>query len=189
MAIGVYTVSCAKCDREIGPAHAFQGEYLCTSCILGTGTVWSNPKSVEPDPPRPVRPPKKPAIKKKQRAPAKRDNRNARSERQRMSGAGSIYAIQMKPGIVKVGRTSNWAVRKHSYTNGFDDVIKRSALFRIIDDFVVLPDIETALLQSLRHPRAKGYEWLFADFDEIAAHTDAFLRANCIMFEREDVAA
>lgn len=45
------------------------------------------------------------------------------------------------------------------------------------------------IIGELRHPRAKGYEWLFADFDEIAAHTDAFLRANCIMFEREDLAA
>lgn len=186
MAVQIYTAVCAKCEREIGPAHSLQGEIICTPCVLERGTVWSSPKVREPELktrsfPKPQKLPKRRAKPKTSKA--------ARTDRQRQAGYCAIYAIQMKAGIVKVGRTTNWAARKHQYTNGFDDVIKRSSLFRILDDHEILPDIETALLQSLPHSRAKGFEWLFADFDEIATHTDAFLRNNGIMFEREDAAA
>lgn len=174
MAVRILTAVCEKCEREIGPAHAGAGPIVCTSCILFGGPARPAPVSRK--------------IKLSTRQKPKRNPKPeplARTDRQRASGACLIYAIQMRPGVVKVGRTTNWAVRKHSYTNGFDDVIKRSALFRIIDDHEILADIETALLQSLPHSRAKGYEWLFADFDEVAEHTDAFLRSNGIMFERE----
>lgn len=179
MASSLYLLICAKCQNDVGVSQVdFGNSYVCRPCLEGKG------------PARPVhiteaRRFPKPSKLPKRRAAPKKPLKAARTERQKMAGACAIYAIQMKPGIVKVGRTTNWAVRKHSYTHGFDDVIKRSVIFWIIDDFEILPDIETALLQSIHHQRAKGYEWIFADFDEIASHADEFLRMNGILFERE----
>lgn len=185
MAIHSLTVVCADCEQKIDLAYSVKDRYFCTSCMLAKGTVFTSPRRIEPETDTPRRDLPKPIRRPKRRAKPKVVKHQARTDRQRQAGFCAIYAIQMKAGIVKVGRTTNWAVRKHSYTNGFDDVIKKCALFRIIDDHEILPDIETALLHSLPHHRAKGYEWLFADFDEIATHTDAFLTANGIMFERE----
>lgn len=179
MAAPLYLVICSKCQNDVGVSRTeVSPSHVCNACLESGGPA-------RPVPIPKLRPFSKARKQPKQRAITKPALKAARTERQRMSGACAIYAIQMRPGVVKVGRTTNWAVRKHSYTNGFDDVIKRSVIFWIIDDFEILPDIETALLQSIRHPRAKGYEWLLADFDEVAAHADEFLRTNGIMFERE----
>lgn len=182
MAASLYLIICSKCQNDVGVSDKeVSPTFLCSSC----GSAGLTPSRSWTPAPKPLPAPsvKKP---KKRKAPrAATSLLSSRTERQAKSGAFAIYAIQMKAGVVKVGRTSNWAVRKHSYTHGFDDAIKRCAIFWVLDDFEILADIETALLQSIWHPRAKGYEWISADFDEIAEHTDQFLRTNGIMFDRE----
>lgn len=182
MAKSIYLIICSNCQNDVGVSHEEASpSYVCRRCMEEGA-----PKRAVAVP-HPKQAQVTPLTKRtRQKAPRKTTPLSAKSEKQKKSGAYAIYAIQMRAGVVKVGRTSNWAVRKHSYTHGFDDVLKRCTLFWIIDDFELLPEIETTILQSLWHPRAKGYEWLLADFDEVTSHTDRLLRTNGIMFERED---
>ena len=183
MAIYLLADTCQKCHTRIGAGHAAHVDYVCTSCLLESGTLHTTPKRFDAEFPL-----SKHTLQKKVKSPRPKAKQRpgaqvARTATAKATDCAIIYVLQMRHGVVKVGRTNNWVRRKQDYTHGFDDSIMNMCLFHIVDDFEVLEEIEEAVLTSLPHSRAKGFEWLFAEFDDVQRRVEGFMRKRGIMFE------
>ncbi len=91
-----------------------------------------------------------------------------------------IYAVSVAdhPGVVKIGRTAKWSVRRVSYANwnlAAGDAIAFERVFTITDEYVDLPKLESAILAACPFPIRHGSEWFAADFEEVARFIDRFL--------------
>lgn len=99
-----------------------------------------------------------------------------------------IYAVELKehPGVVKVGRATNWRNREKQYANwnlADGDAIERCRTFVITEEFVDLAKLEAAILGIMPFPVRSGREWFVADFDEACDLISQFLCEHQVSYD------
>jgi hypothetical protein len=98
-----------------------------------------------------------------------------------------IYVVTLRdqPGIVKVGRTAKWHLRRKAYShwnlaNGTG--IDRERLFCITEEFVDLAKLEREILFRMPFEIVHGTEWFRAEIDEACRLIDAILLEHEITY-------
>jgi hypothetical protein len=82
-----------------------------------------------------------------------------------------IYAVVLKdhPNIVKLGRTSNWNSRRNEYLNWNlcdGDGILDFAVYCLTEEWVNLPQLESACLSAMPTRPYRGREWFRASLED-----------------------
>ena len=85
----------------------------------------------------------------------------------------TIYAVTLRehPGVVKVGMTIDWNLRRKSYDNWNlrdGDAIDNYVVFLITEPYVDLAFVEAACLNALPHKRRYKVEWLYGEIGDVA---------------------
>lgn len=86
-----------------------------------------------------------------------------------------LYAVTLRehPGVVKIGRTTNWNTRRREYENwnlAAGDGLMAKRLFIITEEWADLPALEQVILETMPHRRRHGKEWFLADLVDAAEH-------------------
>lgn len=100
-----------------------------------------------------------------------------------------VVALKAHPGVIKVGRTTNWKSRRKYYdTWNFArwDAMRESVVYTLTEEHVDLPGLEKALVDALAygHARHFGSEWFKAEVSAACDIVEHMLAAVAVSYEK-----
>lgn len=98
-----------------------------------------------------------------------------------------IYAVVLRehPGVVKIGRTTQWHKRRKTYANWNlqHDAILHERVFTINEEYPDLELLERQLISTLPFPKRHGNEWFEGNFEAICRFIERLLFSHGLLFD------